>query len=343
MNHLNKTNIITVILTFTGLAILSVFLFSQINGLHEELLISRLRKSQLYFSAIIAFNCIGMLFLYISNRLKKIENLAFDNKKLLLMQIIAIAVIMFLMNYLFVKISTLMIGIDEPFYWRPLIAISIIEIIILSLIFVVNMYRNTFILYKNNIELRDNLMLNKYMALQNQLNPHFLFNSLNTLISEISYDPKNAMEFTRCLSEVYRYVLQVQEHKVVSLNQELDFLKSYIFLFKVRLGDCFELLVDLDKEAEECYIPPLTIQLLFENIFKHNTIDIDTPMSIRIYTEENDSILCVSNSYNPKSKKRKSSGVGLKNLDERCRLIMDKSIITTIENDLYIVKVPFLQ
>ena len=106
--------------------------------------------------------------------------------------------------------------------------------------------QNTLKLQQEAAELQKENNTARYAALQNQLNPHFLFNSLNTLIAEIEYNPSNAVRFTKHLSSVYRYVLQSQDKTLVPLNEELDFMKSYLFLHEVRLGNCISC---------ECLVP----------------------------------------------------------------------------------------
>lgn len=179
----------------------------------------------------------------------------------------------------------------------------------------------------------------KYDALQSQLNPHFLFNSLNTLIAEIKYNPDNAVRFTRHLSNVYRYVLQCHDRHLVTLGEELTFLDSFIFLHKVRLGDCLICEIDIPDNLLECEIPPLTLQLLAENVIKHNRVSQSKPMTISI-TASKDSIT-VSNPIAPKKHvPNESSGIGLRNLSTRCRLACDRDITINNDNQRFTVTVP---
>jgi len=177
--------------------------------------------------------------------------------------------------------------------------------------------------------------------LKNQLNPHFLFNSLNTLIAEIEYDPATAVKFTQHLSEVYRYVLRQQQCQIVSLKEELDFLDSYIFLHQVRLGDCLSLERDLPDNVIDHQLPPLTLQLLAENVVKHNYIDDFNPMTIRVYTERNSRYLCVSNTLRPK-KVSNASGKGLKNLSERYQLLCKQDIQIRKNDHQFTVSIPLI-
>ena len=152
------------------------------------------------------------------------------------------------------------------------ITVWLVELVILGLLLANRSMRNTLRLQQKAAALQKENNTARYTALQNQLNPHFLFNSLNTLISEIRYNPANAELFTQHLSDVYRYILQCQNQRLTTLREELDFLNSYIFLHRVRLGDCIHIDNRIPKTCMEAQLPPLTIQLLAENVIKHNVI-----------------------------------------------------------------------
>ena len=162
---------------------------------------------------------------------------------------------------------------------------------------------------------------------------------MNTLIAEIEYNPDNAVRFTKNLSSVYRYVLQSQDKTLVSLGEELEFLDSYLFLHKVRLGDCISCVCDIPADLTEAMLPPLTLQLLVENVIKHNTITSARPMKIDIFVQEDR--LVVANLVQPR-KSRESSGIGLKNLSNRCKLMLGEEIRALHEKEMFIVKVPLL-
>ena len=198
--------------------------------------------------------------------------------------------------------------------------------------------QNTLKLQQEAAELQKENNTARYAALQNQLNPHFLFNSLNTLIAEIEYNPSNAVRFTKHLSSVYRYVLQSQDKTLVPLNEELDFMKSYLFLHEVRLGNCISCECLVPDDYSDAMLPPLTLQLLVENVIKHNSITSGKPMRIHIDIENN--YLIVSNPIQPKKSNDSSSGVGLNNLSNRCKLMLGEEIIVIKENNSFTVKVP---
>ena len=180
----------------------------------------------------------------------------------------------------------------------------------------------------------------RFEMLKNQINPHFLFNSLNTLISEIGYNPENAILFTQNLSDVYRYILQCQQQRLVTLGSELEFLDSYVFLHRVRLGDCITVDCRLDESLLEYRLPPLTLQLLAENVIKHNIISLRQPMVLSLSSED-ENWLVVSNSVRPK-KSVQPSGMGLKNLASRYRLVCGQEIIIEKTTELFTVKIPLL-
>jgi LytS/YehU family sensor histidine kinase len=257
-----------------------------------------------------------------------------------------VAILLLLMNCtLFISLKWIT-SIGDPFVIRAkgaglVIAVWFVEMIIFSLLLINYSMRYTLNLYKEKQRLEAESIQAKYTALQSQLNPHFLFNSLNTLIAEIEYDPATAVKFTQHLSEVYRYVLRQQQCQIVSLKEELDFLDSYIFLHQVRLGDCLSLERDLPDNVIDHQLPPLTLQLLAENVVKHNYIDDFNPMTIRVYTERNSRYLCVSNTLRPK-KVSNASGKGLKNLSERYQLLCKQDIQIRKNDHQFTVSIPLI-
>ena len=198
--------------------------------------------------------------------------------------------------------------------------------------------QNTLKLQQEAAELQKENNTARYAALQNRLNPHFLFDGLDSLVAEIEYNPSNAVRFTKHLSSVYRYVLHSQDKSLVPLNEVLDFMKSYLFLHEVRLGNCISCECLVPDDYSDAKLPPLTLQLLVENVIKHNSITSGKPMRIHINIENN--YLIVSNPIQPKKSNASSSGVGLNNLSNRCKLMLGEEIIVIKENNSFTVKVP---
>lgn len=164
----------------------------------------------------------------------------------------------------------------------------------------------------------------KFDALKNQLDPHFLFNSLNVLTSLIEEDADQAQKFTTSLSKVYRYVLEQKNKELVSIEEELQFARTYVRLLKMRFED--SIILDIPEHATnpDAKIVPLSLQLLLENAVKHNVVMDSKPLNIRVY-EENGSLV-VSNNIQEKQVVKKSSGVGLRNIQQRYQLLTDRQV-----------------
>ena len=251
-----------------------------------------------------------------------------------------------MLNYGLMVTAKLLAGASYPFTfpnggWRILITVWLVELVILGLLLANRSMRNTLRLQQKAAALQKENNTARYTALQNQLNPHFLFNSLNTLISEIRYNPANAELFTQHLSDVYRYILQCQNQRLTTLREEMDFLNSYIFLHRVRLGDCIHIDNRIPKTCMEAQLPPLTIQLLAENVIKHNVIHTGKPMTIELLYMEKERELIVRNRIQTK-KTVVTSGMGLKNLSARYMLLCNRDIVVENDRKEFTVKIPLL-
>ena len=257
---------------------------------------------------------------------------------------ISVMLLFLLLNYGLLVAAKLIGRAENPFTFqiggiRILLVVWLVELVILGLLLANRSIKNALRLQQKTAQLQKENNAARYTALQNQLNPHFLFNSLNTLIAEIEYNPANAVRFTRNLSDVYRYVLQSQDKTLITLGEELEFIQSYLFLHEVRLGNCITCNITIPTEAMEYQLPPLTLQLLVENVIKHNSINSNKPMEITIYIA--DHFLVVSNPIHVK-KSDTSSGVGLQNLSNRCKLMIGTDILINNENQIFTVKVPLI-
>ena len=179
---------------------------------------------------------------------------------------------------------------------------------------------------------------NQYEALKNQLNPHMLFNSLNTLRSLVREDQERAQEYIQELSRVLRYTLQGNESQSVTLREEMNFVSAYIFLLKMRYEDNLIFDIDVSHSYENYYLPPMAIQVLIENAVKHNEISSRHPLSIRIATGQKDEIV-VSNPIQPKLTASSGTGIGLANLAKRYQLLF-KQEISISDNKDFTVRIP---
>ena len=142
------------------------------------------------------------------------------------------------------------------------------------------------------------------------VNPHFLFNNLNSLSSLIAEDPVKAQDFLDELTKVFRYLLRNNETELTTLAQELDFIHSYYRLLQIRYGEAISMDIRIDKPSEQLMIPPLTLQLLIENAVKHNRLQKDEPLRIELFTQPGNK-LTVRNNLLKKDGKVESTGVGL--------------------------------
>ncbi len=180
-------------------------------------------------------------------------------------------------------------------------------------------------------------------VLKNQVNPHFLFNSLNSLSSLITEDPGKAELFVDKLSAVYRYILMHNGRDWVDLRTELTFIKAYFHLLQTRHGEAVQLSLNISDAQAAFLLPPLTLQLLVENAVKHNEVHKNNPLLISITSGE-EMQLVVSNNLQRKNKRFVlSHGVGLKNISERYSIANAGSIIVEENNGLFAVKLPLLE
>jgi LytS/YehU family sensor histidine kinase len=175
--------------------------------------------------------------------------------------------------------------------------------------------------------------------LKNQLNPHFLFNSLTSLDSLIHENPTLASEFLRQLAKVFRYVLQNKEKGLVSLETELNFIKNYVALLQTRFGKSLSISFNISEEFLDLHIAPVTLQILIENALKHNTINQANPLTINILTHED--YLIIENPVQLKKQVETSNGQGLHNLKSLYSFLSEKEVLIEI-NEMFRVKIPLI-
>ncbi len=188
--------------------------------------------------------------------------------------------------------------------------------------------------------MREENLIYKYQTLKKQVNPHFLFNSLNTLSELIYTDTKRADQYIQKLAATYRYILEQEENQLITLEEELRFVTYYFDLQKERLGDKIELKVQIDNPAGY-NILPVSLQGLVENALKHNLASTQHPLRISIRRESD--FIIVTNPIQRKAILDDSTETGLKNLAERIKLMMDKEMIVIKENNNFIVKLPITE
>lgn len=187
---------------------------------------------------------------------------------------------------------------------------------------------------KENMEFR-------FEMLKNQVNPHFLFNSLNTLASLVYESQEIASQFVRELSKVYRYVLENKEKELISLKDELHFLEAYVYLIKIRFSKGLDIEINIPDAFLSKMIPPMTIQLLIENALKHNIVSASKPLKVVVSIHEN-GYLAVHNNLQKKIKPEHSTHTGLDNIKNRFAYLSEKGIEVKEGQDFFRVLVPLL-
>ncbi|KIO76921.1 histidine kinase [Pedobacter lusitanus] len=211
--------------------------------------------------------------------------------------------------------------------------------IYMFLYFLYQTYRN----HKIEIELervKADHVTAQFELLKQQVNPHFLFNSLNTLKSMVEIDDKHIPEFILNLSDFYRFTLEKRKQDVIPLAEELSILYSYIFLLKARFEDgiCFD--DRLSQDHASSLIPPFTLQLLVENCIKHNIVSLEQPLTISLYVK--DDLLHVENHLQLKMAAEPSTGMGLENICQRYEHLTHKKIEIEKKTDSFTVKLPLI-
>jgi sensor histidine kinase YesM len=187
-------------------------------------------------------------------------------------------------------------------------------------------------------KLKTEIIKLQYETLKNQVNPHFLFNSLNALTSLVA-ENNDAVEFIKNLADVYRYVLEHKDKELVDVDRELAFVSAYLYLHQIRFGKNLE--IDICKAPSRKLVAPLAIQILVENAIKHNEISFDSPLKISIFEENN--FLVVENNLQLKSMVGNSSKIGLENIKLRYSYLTDILIVSGVVVDKFVVKIPLIE
>jgi hypothetical protein len=174
------------------------------------------------------------------------------------------------------------------------------------------------------------------------VNPHFLFNNLNSLSSLIADDPQQAEVFLDELTKVFRYLLRNNNTELISLREEMQFIHSYAHLLQTRYGRSLHLKIRLDEEAQEYRLPPLTLQLLIENAVKHNKMSKDTPLQVELFNEGN-AMLVLRNNLAIKERSVESTGIGLQSINGRYSLLNHTGVAISKTESHFIVRIPLME
>ena len=231
--------------------------------------------------------------------------------------------------------ATIEFQIKPPFYLRWWFFVAI-ALILATIVYSIIRFRERQLRLKESIA-RERIQ-SQFDVLRNQINPHFLFNSFNTLSGVISSNPKKATEYVEYISEYFRIILEHRQKDLITLDEELNLVEKYTYLQKMRFGDNLEVKISLTKEVKQSNIPPLTLQLLLENAIKHNVISNRKPLLIEIYEEEE--FLIIRNNLQRKPRPSKGTGVGLQNIKNRYSLMLNKKVQAEEDERYFVVKLP---
>lgn len=346
MEKYGRNRYLTDIVIYTSLGCLSYILlvhYTDILSVRHD----RMLNLKAFMAVTVLFNGVGLSVRYMTGTMMKYYLSFITDRKMLVLAFTVAAVCLLASNYLSVAIAKLMAGIHHPFEIRDekvlyvMACLWLVQLLTVGMHVMNSFYKDVVRLYRREKELEESNAEARYMALQNQMNPHFLFNCLNTLVSEIEYDSRSAAEFTRNLADTYRYILHCQNMRTVPLSEEMEFAETYLQLHKVRTGDCLETENLTTDEHSDIPVPPLTLQILLENVIKHNVMTQEKPMHVTLSFEKDESgaWLVMKNDLRPK-KGAVSTGKGLENLSQRCRILCGRSIIAERTEYSFTVKIP---
>jgi two-component system LytT family sensor kinase len=227
----------------------------------------------------------------------------------------------------------------KPYFFNTLV--SVVGTVQVAAVFEgVYLYQRWKVSYTETQELKKANLQSQLDSLKMQINPHFLFNNLNSLSSLITTDAEQADIFLNELSSVYRYLLQQNNRDLCPLSDEITFINAYFHLLKTRYGSGISMETAVDDWYMSHLIPPLTLQLLFENAIKHNVILAECPLTIRLYTREGR--LYVENNRQAKRTIVHSNGIGLQNILMKYRLLGQSSVIIRDDEQTFSVSMPLL-
>ncbi len=324
-----------VFIVLTGFNMVSGNYFKLDNSLLIDFLYNQLYAITLYMVNSVFFDFLDI----------KFREDRFNKKRLLIGA--GGSVVLTMMSVFFIRIITEVVIERES--WQEFISEERASFYVVALVItlVLSLFFHAFYFYKalQERKVKEHQVIAgtasaRFDALKNQLDPHFLFNSLNVLTSLIEESPENAQEFTTGLSKVYRYVLEQKNKDLVTVDEELDFAKTYMSLLKMRFEDSIVFTIPERASNPESKVVPLSLQLLLENAVKHNTVTAKKPLHISIYEKQGN--LIVENTLQPKQIVKKSSGVGLNNINQRYKLLTDRKVLINQENGKFAVAIPML-
>lgn len=291
---------------------------------------------------------VHLLLVWLQNNFPWSENVA----KRLFIELISTSTLTLTLTFIFTEILSLIIpeeGFSYSIQTYHLLETAILMNLILVPVaegsFFFDEWKQSFmekeklLLVKEQLE-KENI-ISQYETLKNQIDPHFLFNSLNVLSSLIHEDTEKAEDFIDEFANVYRYVLDVSSKQLVPLKEELSFIESYFFLQKIRFGDNLKIDIDIPENIEQLFILPLSLELVVENAIKHNKVSKEAPLRIEIRTDKH--FIVVTNNLQIRNEAIISTGIGLKNIKERYYLYNKTQPVFEQYNNKFIARVPLIR
>ncbi len=284
-------------------------------------------------------NCLlfFVLFLYVFSIIRR-PLPAVKRYVLIFIGALAIAVTFPLLSYLIQWLIYRDFLLSEWFSLNAIKDSAIALTAVLATLFIYNLSRQHQILIENEHLQTENLLI-RYETLLGQIDPHFLFNSLNTLSGLIEPGNERAQQYLQQMAAIYRYVMQ--QNKLARLSDEIAFSESYIEMMKIRYGACLSFNISIPEQLLSYYVVPISLQLLIENALKHNIVSDRHPMTVTIDTDEGFR-LRVSNPKQTKIGETQSSGIGLANLEKRYRLLFHERIMTSVTDTHFTVSIPLI-
>ena len=283
-----------------------------------------------------------MVFVYLD---KKFGNERFSPRRLIVGVFSSFVVTIFLIFLLRLLIDVGIEGGTFENYWANERPANYVFAVVMTFIILICFY--AFYIYKaySDSKVKEQKIIAgtasaQFESLKNQIDPHFLFNSLNVLSSLIEENPDNAQKFTTSLSKIYRYVLEQKDKELVSVSEELAFAKTYMNLLKMRFENSITYELPEGFDNPDAKVVPLSLQLLLENTIKHNVVSEQKPLHIKIYIENN--YLIVENNLQKKEVLQDRRGVGLQNIVNRYGLISEHKMHIEESPTFFKVKIPIL-
>lgn len=329
-----------------GIGLIIFVIIILLNLIYGEKLTIDSQLGKTFFYTILYSISLGyanqMVFVYLD---KKFVSERFSLKRMVIGFLSSFVVTLFVIFLLRIFIEVLIEGNTFYNYWSNEKLSNYVFAFVMTFIVLLSFY--TFYIYKayNESKIKEQKIIAgtanaKFESLKNQIDPHFLFNSLNVLSSLIEENPDNAQKFTTSLSKIYRYVLEQKDKELVSVEEELAFAKTYMNLLKMRFENSISYELPTNYSNSEAKVVPLSLQLLLENTIKHNIVSEQKPLYIKIYIENN--YLVIENNLQKKEVLQDRKGVGLQNIINRYALISERKVLIEESNLFFKIMIPIL-